>query len=850
MATATLKVNADITELMAQLDNINKQLSGLKEQNKDLNNTIDKGFKDNSNAVNQYVNDLNNAETELKQQKQIIAEMKAAENQLKVARRQSNDPKEIAKYDKELKRLAQDLAIAKKEQVQLTSAVNQKKEALKKSTAELKRHEEAAKKSQTSNNNLTRSFSSLARGLGITFSLAAFTALLKQGVTLAMEAEKANKRLEFSLKGTGVSYSNMINLAKEMEDKLAISDEVFKNQIAFLALQGRTEEQIKKVIKTAADMSAVTGEDLNTSIKKLDSTFEGQLGTLSKMDSSLKNLTKEQLANGEAIDILSEKYAGFAEQGVTGLDRLRKDWNNFLENLGTGAGLLYDILTGVNVTRNAALKAHQQLQDEWAAEEKKYLEDLKQSYIKETKSFGDNVEKRDKFIRKLFYNAKGYITDFNMTYEDFVKFLNAKKDFIQKPDEKILTAYEELTKQLQDLNKEYENQIFLNSPLAFATGQRIKEIEKEIETTKTLAKGLKNFTFEEDVIIEPDILINPKDFEVKKEAGIELSEQMLNSIFGEPPDAEDIFTPTWQMEFAVSINKIFGVTLFKNLDHFERFVEGMKGLLSLGLSEVSDFMSIEVEQWSNVLSNIQGQISETEKKLEEEQQKQKEGFANNVKLEQQRLDMLKAKQKEAEAMQQEALNRQRTVDSITQSINMATAISGILKDLGATGVVGLALAPALIAALLVLFKNSKQKAADAAKYEQGGYGVLGGKRHSDGGTYVPYIGEVEQGEFFGIINRKQTQKYQSGLAPLIDGINSNDNRKLIRGLNEIALRANLKSMQGGGVNKVDINSKVSLNEISDIKKIRELMENGVSVTYTDGYRIEKKGNITKRIKMN
>ena len=261
-------------------------------------------------------------------------------------------------------------------------------------------------------------------------------------------------------------------------------------------------------------------------------------------------------------------------------------------------------------------------------------------------------------------------------------------------------------------------------------------------------------------------------------------------------------------------------------------------------------MSIEVEQRSNVLSNVQKQINETEQKLNEEQQKQKEGLANNVKLEQQRLDMLKAKQKEAEAMQQKALKRQRAVDSITQSINMATAISGILKDLGSMGIIGLVLAPALIAALLVLFKNSKQKAADAAKYEQGGYGVLGGKRHSDGGTYVPYIGEVEQGEFFGIINRKQTQKYQSGLAPLIDGINSNDNRKLIRGLNEIALRANLKSMQGGRVNKVDINSKVSLNEISDIKKIRELIENGVSVTYTDGYRIEKKGNITKRIKMN
>ena len=49
--------------------------------------------------------------------------MKAAENQLKVARRQSNDPKEIK--DKELKDLFTD--IGEKEQVQFHLAVNQKK---------------------------------------------------------------------------------------------------------------------------------------------------------------------------------------------------------------------------------------------------------------------------------------------------------------------------------------------------------------------------------------------------------------------------------------------------------------------------------------------------------------------------------------------------------------------------------------------------------------------------------------------------------------------------------------------------------------------------------------------------
>ena len=80
-----------------------------------------------------------------------------------------------------------------------------------------------------------------------------------------------------------------------------------------------------------------------------------------------------------------------------------------------------------------------------------------------------------------------------------------------------------------------------------------------------------------------------------------------------------------QIEKDLSINfvdKLFGDMLFSDEQK-----KAIKESFSLITSEINDFMDISVEKWSNILSSINGQISDTEQKLKEEQQKQKEGLA-------------------------------------------------------------------------------------------------------------------------------------------------------------------------------------------------------------------------------
>ena len=57
-------------------------------------------------------------------------------------------------------------------------------------------------------------------------------------------------------------------------------------------------------------------------------------------------------------------------------------------------------------------------------------------------------------------------------------------------------------------------------------------------------------------------------------------------------------------------------------------------------------------------------------------------------------------------------------------------------------------------------------------FEKGGHGELGGERHSQGGTYLPGIGEAEKGEYFGIINRQMTRKYSQDLPAIFDSLNA------------------------------------------------------------------------------
>lgn len=184
---------------------------------------------------------------------------------------------------------------------------------------------------------LEKRLTSLGKSLSVklTAPLAALGAVALKNADTQQQAEQ---RLLTALKGRTDIQQRLIAQAAELQSRSVLGDEVVIGQQAYLASLGMTEEQIGRVIEASAQLSAATGITLDSAVKNLAKTFGGLTGELGESIPKLKELTVEQLKNGEAVDFILENYKGFAEsvaQTALGpLRQLNNAWGDFLEQIG------------------------------------------------------------------------------------------------------------------------------------------------------------------------------------------------------------------------------------------------------------------------------------------------------------------------------------------------------------------------------------------------------------------------------------------------------------------------------------------------------------------------------------
>jgi hypothetical protein len=195
-------------------------------------------------------------------------------------------------------------------------------------------------------NSLGPTIASIGASMGIAFSVQQVISFGKASAQAFLDAEKNAQLLLFALKGNEAAQNRLMAQASRIQENTVFDDDSIQQAQTFLATQGRTESQIKKVIDAAIELSTVTGVDLQTAVMQLDGTFEGNIGKLAKLDRAFKELTPEQLANGEAADILIQKYGGVAKaMGDTTAGQVAKLKNQFGELQETIGGEIVPVLT-------------------------------------------------------------------------------------------------------------------------------------------------------------------------------------------------------------------------------------------------------------------------------------------------------------------------------------------------------------------------------------------------------------------------------------------------------------------------------------------------------------------------
>jgi hypothetical protein len=164
---------------------------------------------------------------------------------------------------------------------------------------------------------------------------------IKAGVTDAAEYERTNLALNAALKGAGfeVEKNNKALNAQsgELERITGISDEVIRKTQALAINTGVNVTQVDRFTRAAVSMSNTLGRDVNSSMEALIKLQTGVIDRNLKLIPGINELTKEQLASGEAIDLINAAWGenlDLLNQGITGqVNQLGVAWANYRENV-------------------------------------------------------------------------------------------------------------------------------------------------------------------------------------------------------------------------------------------------------------------------------------------------------------------------------------------------------------------------------------------------------------------------------------------------------------------------------------------------------------------------------------
>ena len=158
----------------------------------------------------------------------------------------------------------------------------------------------------------------------------AYNAQKKAEVQLAT-AVKNNPYLDAS------AARRLKDYASQLQKISTVGDEQLLPFMAQLAASGRTEAQIMDIMKAALDASASGMVSLDEAVRGLNNSYTGQIGRLGQQIPALKSLTKEELQQGKAVDLVAKTYKGLAEETAraTGsTEQLKNAWGDLKEEMG------------------------------------------------------------------------------------------------------------------------------------------------------------------------------------------------------------------------------------------------------------------------------------------------------------------------------------------------------------------------------------------------------------------------------------------------------------------------------------------------------------------------------------
>ena len=255
--------------------------------------------------------------------------------------------------------------------------------------------------------------------------------------------------------------------------------------------------------------------------------------------------------------------------------------------------------------------------------------------------------------------------------------------------------------------------------------------------------------------------------------------------------------------------------------------EAIDSSLSYAMDGLSQFINAYTEAAEKKRQLADAEVERTQNVLQTEIEARAKGYANEVETARKEVDEAKKNQQKAIEQQKRAQRLQIALDTASQAANLITASSLIWKQLGF---------PWAIPALAVMwgsFAAAKVKAIQAVgagteKYAEGTVELLEGGSHQSGhdidlGTKRDGTRRrAEGGEFFAVINKRNSRRYRRLIPDVIGSLN-----------NGTFAEKYLNAYDGANININTQEPKTAdLTALSN--DVRSIREQGERMTYVDG----------------
>ena len=538
-------------------------------------------------------------------------------------------------------------------------------------------------------------------------------------------------------------------LRKAEDARIALIKNSFDQQRATRrAANARAIADIQLQLRTEANLTAKARAALNAQIVSLRQQLANDLVDIANQQRAAE-LSAERTTQDARLALMSEGAEKQREQ-------LRVEYERQIQ----------DITTRLETERGLTEKQVDELLAQQIL--------LQQQYAKELGELNDQItidqmqKEADRTQLRLDAAREGSQEEINLRIQ-----LLQQQRAIELAQNRQLA--EDVRQSEKDINAKYDAEVLkqtteLNNQRALLIFDQTQALEaSEFDLLRNSEERKTRFRLEQEKKRLQKIL------ELNKTAGVKMTEQEVKTIENTIAKINQEIEKSSGDERGKDIYGLFGL----NLDDDQK--EAISTSVSFAMEQLQTFLDAKLAAADAAVSAADKEVDASQRRLDAELEARANGYASNVVQAQKDLDLARKTQDKALKDQQKAQKAQQAIQTIQQIGNLVTASALIWSQLGFPWAI-----PA-IAVMWGSFAASKIKAAQLSKQAQGGgsesYGdgtveLLGGGSHQSGndvdlGTKPDGTRRrAEGGEFFAVINKRNSRRYRKLIPDVIKSLNN------------------------------------------------------------------------------